>query len=324
MAHWYNAAMSKYPTRKLTSYAFISFFFILAGCASPSSSEGETSSASIAITPYQTSTISLQQSEPNDTPQPNELPAISPTPLTYIIVENDTLLGIAQRYSVSLDALLAANPGVNPNILTLGMELFIPQGQDGEVATLGLLTPQPLDLGESNCYATAANELWCFLLVENQQADAIDNLAGSITLVSSSGEELESGEATAPLNLLLPGQAMPLVAYWAVAPEGWAAAIGHLTSAYKVSDFEARYINAVPSNVRVDIAPNGHSARVNADLALGDASLVWLLAIAYDANDNVLGIRRWEGTGGDSEAELWVYSLGEVLFRVDLLIEARP
>lgn len=316
--------MSKYQTRKYAFRAFISCIFILAGCASPSSSDSEISSASPAITPYLTATLAAQQSEPTDAPQQDELPAISPTPLSYIIVENDTLLGIAQRYSVSLDALLAANPGVNPNILTLGMELFIPQGEDGQAATIGLPTPQPLKTGEVGCFETAANELWCFLLVENQQDDAVDNLAGSITLISSSGEEIDSAQATALINLLEPGKAVPLVAYWDFAPEGWVTAVGSLTSAYKVADFDARYINAELSNVQIDIHPNGLSAKANADFAAGEASLVWVLAVAYDSEGNPLGIRRWEGTGSDSDVELWVYSLGDLIARVDLLLEVRP
>lgn len=319
--------MLKQLTRKLIFCAFIPPLLFSAGCTNSSISEEKASSASLAITPFLTTTTTPETEEKNETPQADELPAASPTPLAYVVVANDTLLGIAQRYAVSLDALLAANPGVNPNFLTLGMEILVPQGQDGEAAIFGAPTALPLDLRESNCYATAAGELWCFLLVENQQTEAVENLAASITLFSSSGEMLDSVEAIAPLNLLRSGASAPLVAYWATAPQDWETASGQLLTAYRVSDFESRYISADLSNVAVDIARDGLSARVNAGLDLesaSEASLVWVLAVAYDAENSVLGLRRWEGRESDVEIELWIYSLGGAIDRVDLQVEARP
>jgi tetratricopeptide (TPR) repeat protein len=45
---------------------------------------------------------------------------------TYIVVAGDTAIHIARRYGISLDALLAANPGLEPRRLRVGQVLSIP------------------------------------------------------------------------------------------------------------------------------------------------------------------------------------------------------
>lgn len=45
----------------------------------------------------------------------------------HAVVGGDTLWGIAQRYGVKLEDLLAANPGIkNPNLIRVGQEVVIP------------------------------------------------------------------------------------------------------------------------------------------------------------------------------------------------------
>jgi len=45
---------------------------------------------------------------------------------SYKVVFGDTLGGIAARFKVTTDALLSLNPGINPDVLTIGQELKIP------------------------------------------------------------------------------------------------------------------------------------------------------------------------------------------------------
>ncbi len=64
-------------------------------------------------------------SEPSATP-PVEAPTPTPQVTTYIVVEGDTLWDIAVRFGLSLDVLIAANPQINPDLLSLGAVLTIP------------------------------------------------------------------------------------------------------------------------------------------------------------------------------------------------------
>src|SRR5574342_661676 len=56
------------------------------------------------------------------------LPAAGPAfaDTTYIVQSGDTLSAIAQRFGVSLSALIAANNLTNPNLIFVGQRLTIP------------------------------------------------------------------------------------------------------------------------------------------------------------------------------------------------------
>ncbi len=77
----------------------------------------------------------------------NALVLPSPTPLVtqYVVQAGDTLWDIALRFGfTSLEAILAANPGINPDFLSIGQVLVIP-GYDF-VPPLRAATPTPLVL----------------------------------------------------------------------------------------------------------------------------------------------------------------------------------
>ena len=59
------------------------------------------------------------------------LPLVSPrvpasTATTYVVQANDTLQGIADRFGVTLAAIVKANKITNPNIIYKGQKLIIP------------------------------------------------------------------------------------------------------------------------------------------------------------------------------------------------------
>jgi LysM repeat protein len=63
---------------------------------------------------------------PKPSPQPTAAPTATPEITAYTVVEGDTLWDIAVRFGLSLDALIAANPQINPDLLSLGAVLNIP------------------------------------------------------------------------------------------------------------------------------------------------------------------------------------------------------
>ena len=59
--------------------------------------------------------------------QPLCIPTSTACPGTmYTIVAGDTLYALARRYGTTVDAIIAANPGINPNNLRIGMQICIP------------------------------------------------------------------------------------------------------------------------------------------------------------------------------------------------------
>lgn len=67
------------------------------------------------------------------TPQPTSTPTITPTPtpippLAHQVQRGETLIVIAQEYNTTVEAILALNPDVDPNLLQVGQVLLIPAG----------------------------------------------------------------------------------------------------------------------------------------------------------------------------------------------------
>ena len=65
-------------------------------------------------------------SAPTDVPTPAPSPSPVPTPRLYVVEDGDTPWDIALKFRMSVDDLLAANPGVNPSLLRPGASLTIP------------------------------------------------------------------------------------------------------------------------------------------------------------------------------------------------------
>jgi LysM repeat protein len=59
---------------------------------------------------------------------------------SYTIKAGDTLAGVAERFGVSLEDLLAANPGINPSTLQAGDNVKLPSGTD-----IPSVTPRPTE-----------------------------------------------------------------------------------------------------------------------------------------------------------------------------------
>lgn len=71
--------------------------------------------------------------------------AQDPTGPIYIVQPGDSLYSIAARFSITLDQLLAANSGINPNTLAIGQQLVIP-GLEG---ITGILDTRFINFGDS-------------------------------------------------------------------------------------------------------------------------------------------------------------------------------
>ena len=83
-------------------------------------------------------------------PPPTAAPQAGiPTPTVYVVKLGDTLGSIAQRYDVTVEALMAANNITNPNVLSVGQNLIIPVAGSipptAEPATPSLLPTNPVE-----------------------------------------------------------------------------------------------------------------------------------------------------------------------------------
>jgi len=92
------------------------------GSASPGEvSPQATGAPSVTTTPTQSPTGTARPAAPAPT-------VTAAASLVHIVQPGDTLLGIARQYGVSVDALEAANPGIDPRALRVGQKVVIPAG----------------------------------------------------------------------------------------------------------------------------------------------------------------------------------------------------
>jgi len=303
-------------------------FLLLAACAPQAS--GATPIAST-LEPYQTITPSATASGPDGLVVSFETPLPSPTPFVYVVASGDTLSQIAEKFNVSLDVLMAANPNVDPNSMSLGQKLNIPsnpQNPTGESTP----TPVPFPVQQIACYPTADRGMWCFVLAHNDTNDFMENITAQVSLVSN-GKTISSQTALLPLNILPPNSSMPLTVYFAPDVPPDAKPQAQILTGIRLLPGDQRYLPATLQNTLVQVDWSGLSAQVSGQVVLPAdakaAKLIWVAATAYDEAGRVVGVRRWDSSaglsaGGSLPFAFMVSSVAGKITRVDFAVEARP
>ena len=261
-----------------------------------------------------------------------ETPLPSPTPFTYTIQQGDTISSIALKFGVSMDDLQAANPEVSPNAMSIGQVINIPSNPEnpsGEPTP----TPAAFTIQQIECYPTADQGMWCFVLIHNDFPDFVENVSAQVTLVDASDAPLESQTALLPLNILPPNTSLPLTVFFPPEIPSNVKPQVQVLTAIRLLPNDERYLPATINNTLVQVNADGRSARVNGQVLLpadaNAASQVWVTGSAYDDVGRVVGVRRWESSaglspGGNLLFEFRVASLGGRIARVEFAVEARP
>jgi LysM repeat protein len=240
------------------------------------------------------------------------------------------LSGIAQRYGVTLEALLAANPGVQPTALSVGTKLVIPTGL--EISGEPTPTPASLPVLQARCWPEVDGGQWCFALVQNDYAETLENLSAQFTLLDPSGRELASQIVYGLLDILPPDASMPLAAHFAPPAPADAGLRAQVLTAIRLLPGDKRYLPVMLENTLVSVEASGRTALVTGRVILtgaGTANTLLVLATTYDAAGNVVGVRRWDSPSAlmaDVPVffDFLVSSVGPEIARVEFLAEARP
>ncbi len=282
------------------------------------------------LIPYATSTQSPLQTPEGLIPLTTPLP--SPTPFTYTVQRDDTMSSIALKFGVTLDDLVAANPEISPNAMSVGITLKIPSNPDNP-SDEPTPTPAPLTVQQIECYPTADKGMWCFVLVHNDFSDLMENVSAQVTLVDSNNATLASQTALLLLNILPPNTSMPLAVFFPPDIPFNAKPQVQILTAIRLLPDDERYLPAAINNVLVQINAEGHSAQVSGLVLLQSqataANQVWVAGTAYDDTGRVVGVRRWESNvslpvGGSLPFEFLISSIGGRIARVEFAVEARP
>lgn len=296
--------------------------WVLSACVGPSPTGSPMPDVGNSTPPPSPSVTPLPTVTPTPSPLPSPTatlpPPPTPTPLTYTVVAGDTLIGIATRFGVTLDALLAANPGIDPQFLPVGATLIVPAPTDDTAPESVLATGVTLDAPV--CYPVA-DGVWCLVVVANQGDVAVESLMLRVALRASDGRLLAEQRVAAPLNRLPVGEQMIVGAFFeqATGGQGQAALLTALPVAHEAERYLAATVNyhwqAEDAKVQIE-----GTATIS-----GTASSIWLLGMAFDGAGRPLAYRRQRLSGGDRlPFSLALYPLQSPVTTVRVLIEARP
>jgi LysM repeat protein len=294
---------------------------LLAACASP---DGQTLDGP--LQPYLTGT-STQTSTP-DVIVILETPVPTSTPASYVIQSGDTLSELAERFKISQDSLRAANPDLNPNSMSIGQTILIPDPANA-IAAASTLTPVPAPVTQAVCHPTTDSGLWCFALVQNNTPDLFENVSAQITLLDSNDTVIASQTAYTPLDIIPSNTSMPVYVFF---PDISTEVHPRVQVLSALPASRASHPAAVINNSLAQIDWDGHTAQLSGQVYLPlesqAATQIWVAAVSYDKHGTVVGVRRWEGgelqPGTSIQFNFGVSSLGGEIDSVEFFVQARP
>ena len=247
--------------------------------------------------------------------------------------KNEDLGGIAYLYGVSVSAIMAVNPDVDPYIMSIGTQLNIPPAQETADGEDLLPTPVGVQAGRPQCYPSSAEGSWCFSEVNNPLETAVENVS-AVLRIQNPGEDHQQSYTMFPgLNTLPAGDTLPLMVYLPFQVSSGYAASVEVSSALPLQVDSPRYLSVQLENAQAQI--NGRaSASVSGNVVLDAASgqtanKVWLLATVYNAQGDIIGARRQEinvqlAPGDSTPYQFEVYAAGGSIASVKVRAEAMP
>ena len=319
---------------KKISFFLILFALVLTGCSGAEPEKNSTATQTLVLAVYATRTPSplpVVDNPPTLTP----LPSPTPTPRTHTVVEGEDFGGIAFLYGIKTAALVAANPDVNPNLMSVGTVLLIPNAaQDEALAASAAATPVPVDVSAPDCWASQDGGMWCFTLVTNPLDDAVESVSVLMNMAAAEGSAAVSQRIAPLLNVIPAGASLPAGAYFAPPVPSQPGVSAQLVAALPAATVDERYLSVQLEVEEVEISGDGSTASVQGSLKLEQEeavdAIVWVALTAENAAGQVVGWRRWEGqvTIGGGEIAVFmaeVYAVGgKKITSVDTLAEARP
>ena len=256
----------------------------------------------------------------------------TPTPFKHVVVQNETLLGIAALYGVSLESLMGVNPDLNPFALSIGTELLIPGPEGTPIGSLiPTATPIPLALQPPTCYRQASGGAWCLAGVHNPTSQDLENLVVEFRLLNAAGAIVHSAQVFPPLNRLPSGETLPVAAVFRDALPGGGSAAALVLSVIAARQVEDRYHAPEVVQTADDRQEGGLSwligGTIEAALETPESNRTLVLVTAFDDADRVVGYAVWEAEpvlepGEVREFAVRVFSLGPEIARIELMAES--
>lgn len=258
-------------------------------------------------------------------------PLPTPTPYIYKMQDNDTLGGLADHFHIRLDAILAANPGINPNAIAVGAEIKIPSAPAGAIVPTATAVPVTVD--QIACHAVQDGGQWCFVLLHNAAATMLENASVRVILFGSDGAVAGTKDATPLLDAIPPNSAFPIAVFFPAPLPSQTTPRVQILTAMAVAEDPARYLPAQLNETHYEFSRTALTATVEGSVALPatsrPAARVRVAAVAYAADGRLVGVYVWDApdklaAGASVPFSFIVSSVAGPMAAVDLFVEAAP
>lgn len=308
-------------------FFIIAFIFVSFTSCNSNSSHAPQSTEAITLLTYQTPTFIPTALLIPTEPQPTLPPLPSPTPYQYTIQSGDNLSSIALRFNVTLDQIYLSNPNISPNTLSIGQIITIPNSTNDNTQTNALSTEiLPLDFSTPICYPNKSNSSWCFVKITNNTSSVAENISLIFYIFDKNNNLITSQIATTPSNIL-PTQSSTIASYYFSNISNIENINVSLESAIPSQNSSQRYITSNFIQSQLVLSENKNFAQIQGTLQNDSipTSYSWLIAIAYDKENNPVGYKHWESSDLLQEypIDITVFSVGGAIDKIEFLTEAR-
>ncbi len=142
------------------------------------------------------------------TPAPTETPTPEPTPIIHTLQAGDTLIGLARKYGVTVQAIQEANGITDPRGLLVGQQIIIPTDPEARLSA-GTPTPEPtpppVDISPL-VFWEQPDALWALGQVTLTGAEAVEDVVVQVDLLNDEGGVIASAQAPIQQDMLAPGE----------------------------------------------------------------------------------------------------------------------
>lgn len=218
----------------------------------------------------------------------------TPTPFIYMVAEGDTLFDIAAHHDTTFEAILQLNPGLQPELLSIGQELILPE-QVRPDPTMTSNTPEPISIIVSglSLYRTPANGIWIVGEVSNEGEQDLENVQVMVRLLDDAGHSVNETHLWTATNVVAAGSKSPFATLVVPAPIVEVSPIAVIESATSIVNLGNRYHDFEVADAKISI--KGAQAIISGKIVnIGDknASEVALVVTLYDEEGNVTGYHK--------------------------------
>lgn len=228
------------------------------------------------------------------TPAPTFTGTVTPTPIVHIIQKGDTLLELARRYGVSVEAIQEANSILDPRRLQVGQEIFIPQDEE---ALLKPPTPTPTAVPYAienlGLYETSSGGLWVLGEVHNITTVAVEHVQVAVYLQNEDGETLASARTFTALDIIFSNGRAPFAVFFPQPVPAFTQYQAVALSAAPVNRWEMVYRDLGVYEEKAE-SEEGSLYIVRGEVrnvGQHEARAITVAATAYDAEGRVTGVR---------------------------------